>query len=98
MLDAGFAPDVERILAMTPPTRQMALFTATLPEWTTEIARRYLHDPVRVDVGDPNTRPASAISQIVYLVPEAASPHGVGRRSIMSTSTGTSAPSSAPAA
>lgn len=70
MLDAGFAPDVERILARTPPKRQMALFTATLPDWTTEIARRHLHDPVRVDVGDPNTRPAPAISQIVYLVPD----------------------------
>jgi superfamily II DNA/RNA helicase len=70
MLDAGFAPDVERILAKTPPNRQMALFTATLPDWTMEIARRHLHDPVRVDTGDPNTRPAPAISQIVYLVPE----------------------------
>src|SRR5262249_33842235 len=44
MLDSGFAPDIERILAMTPPTRQMALFTATLPEWTIRIAGRYLHD------------------------------------------------------
>jgi ATP-dependent RNA helicase DeaD len=70
MLDAGFAPDVERILAATPPQRQMALFTATLPEWTTQIAVRYLREPVRVDAGTPETRPAPAIAQIVYLVPE----------------------------
>ena len=70
MLDAGFAPDVERILAKTPPTRQMALFTATLPEWTTQIAQRYLHDPVRVDAGSPESRPAPAIAQMVYAVPQ----------------------------
>jgi ATP-dependent RNA helicase DeaD len=70
MLDAGFAPDVERILAATPPNRQMALFTATLPEWTTKIAHKHLREPVRVDAGSPETRPAPAIEQIVYLVPD----------------------------
>ena len=70
MLDAGFAPDVERILSATPPTRQMALFTATLPDWAVEIAQRHLHDPVRVDAGSPESRPAPAIAQIVYLVPQ----------------------------
>ncbi|HEX8037124.1 MAG TPA: DEAD/DEAH box helicase, partial [Ktedonobacterales bacterium] len=62
MLDAGFAPDVERILSATPPTRQTALFTATLPEWTTRIAQRYLHDPVRVDAGSPESRPAQTVA------------------------------------
>jgi superfamily II DNA/RNA helicase len=70
MLDAGFAPDVERILAKTPPDRQMALFTATLPDWTTQIAQRHLHDPVRVDAGTPESRPAPAIAQIIYAVPQ----------------------------
>jgi ATP-dependent RNA helicase DeaD len=70
MLDAGFAPDVERILATTPATRQTALFTATLPEWTTRIAQRYLRDPVRVDAGSPESRPAPAIAQVVYMVPQ----------------------------
>lgn len=70
MLDAGFAPDVERILSATPQTRQMALFTATLPEWTTRIAQRYLHDPVRVDAGSPESRPAQTVAQVVYMVPQ----------------------------
>ncbi|HEU4785308.1 MAG TPA: DEAD/DEAH box helicase [Ktedonobacterales bacterium] len=70
MLDAGFAPDIERILAMTPPTRQMALFTATLPEWTIRIAGRYLHDPVLVKVGSGENRPTPAIAQTVYVVPQ----------------------------
>jgi ATP-dependent RNA helicase DeaD len=69
MLDRGFAPDVERILARTPAEKQVALFTATLPEWTTQIASRYLREPVRVDAGEPESRPAPAIAQIVYAVP-----------------------------
>ena len=31
MLDLGFLPDVERILKMTPETRQTMLFSATMP-------------------------------------------------------------------
>jgi ATP-dependent RNA helicase DeaD len=69
MLDAGFAPDIERILAMTPPTRQMALFTATLPDWTIRIARRYLRDPVRVQAGSGETQPNPRIAQTIYAVP-----------------------------
>ena len=70
MLDAGFAPDIERILAMTPPARQLALFTATLPEWTIRIAGRYLHDPVLVKAGSGEIRTAPAIAQIIYAVPQ----------------------------
>jgi ATP-dependent RNA helicase DeaD len=70
MLDAGFAPDVERILAATPAGRQLALFSATLPAWAIQLAQRHLHDPVRVHAGSPETRPAPAIAQIIYLVPQ----------------------------
>jgi ATP-dependent RNA helicase DeaD len=45
MLDLGFAPDVERILAMTPRSRQTALFSATTPPWVHTIAGRHLVDP-----------------------------------------------------
>ncbi len=69
MLDAGFAPDVERLLAAMPERRQLALFTATLPEMTTEIAQRHLHDPVTVDAGEPESRPAPTVTQIAYTVP-----------------------------
>ncbi len=69
MLDAGFAPDVERLLSAMPETRQLALFTATLPEMTTEIANRYLREPVSVDAGTPESRPAPTITQTVYTVP-----------------------------
>ncbi len=63
MLDVGFAPTVERILAKTPENRQMALFTATLPTWVTTLAARFSHDPLVVSVIPPTTtRPASVVA------------------------------------
>ncbi len=45
MLDRGFAPDVERIIAMTPRNRQTALFSATTPSWVEQIAAKHLKEP-----------------------------------------------------
>jgi ATP-dependent RNA helicase DeaD len=45
MLDRGFAPDVERIIARTPKERQTALFSATTPEWVHKISAKYLKTP-----------------------------------------------------
>lgn len=46
MLDLGFAPDIERILARTSKSRQTALFSATTPEWVHKVSAKYLRDPV----------------------------------------------------
>ena len=45
MLDRGFGPDVERILAQTPRSRQTALFSATTPPWIEKIAAKHLMEP-----------------------------------------------------
>jgi ATP-dependent RNA helicase DeaD len=45
MLDQGFAPDVERILARTPQSRQTALLSATIPPWVQRIGAKHLSDP-----------------------------------------------------
>jgi ATP-dependent RNA helicase DeaD len=50
MLDLGFLEDVERILTITPNSRQTALFSATMPPPIRELADRYLYDPVTVKV------------------------------------------------
>jgi ATP-dependent RNA helicase DeaD len=50
MLDLGFLEDVERILAITPNSRQTALFSATMPPPIRALADRYLYDPVTVRV------------------------------------------------
>src|SRR5437588_289649 len=50
MLDLGFLEDVERILALTPSSRQTALFSATIPPEIRRLADQYLMDPVTVRV------------------------------------------------
>src|SRR5438094_5357351 len=51
MLDMGFAPQVERILRVTPLDRQTLCFSATMPTAVEALVRRHLVRPVRVDVG-----------------------------------------------
>jgi superfamily II DNA/RNA helicase len=48
MLDLGFLPDVERILQLTPPTRQTMLFSATMPGEIVTLARRHLSRPTHI--------------------------------------------------
>ncbi len=50
MLDLGFLEDVERILALTPSSRQSALFSATMPPEIRRLADQYLYDPVTIEV------------------------------------------------
>src|SRR5512144_2281322 len=50
MLDLGFLEDVERILALTPNSRQTALFSATMPPAIRKLADRYLYEPVPIKV------------------------------------------------
>ena len=47
MLDAGFAPDIERILGMT-YAPQTVLASATMPDWVTRMIAKHLRDPLRV--------------------------------------------------
>ena len=56
MLDLGFLPDVERILALTPASRQTMLFSATMPGPVIALSRRYLRQPthVRAESADAN--------------------------------------------
>jgi len=53
MLDLGFLEDVERILALTPNSRQTALFSATMPPPIRALADRYLYEPVTIKVKNP---------------------------------------------
>lgn len=50
MLTMGFAEDVERILAETPDSKQVALFSATMPSAIRRLAQKYLHDPQEITV------------------------------------------------
>src|SRR5258708_25202864 len=48
MLKMGFVEEVERMLSLVPKPRQVALFSATLPEPIARVAARHLISPVRV--------------------------------------------------
>jgi ATP-dependent RNA helicase DeaD len=48
MLRMGFIDDVERVLQATPPERQVALFSATMPSQIRKIAQKHLRNPVEV--------------------------------------------------
>tara|TARA_R110002049_G_scaffold275438_9_gene453532 strand:- start:838 stop:2640 length:1803 start_codon:yes stop_codon:yes gene_type:complete len=50
MLRMGFIDDVETILKETPDTRQVALFSATMPSAIHRVATRYLKDPVEIKI------------------------------------------------
>ncbi|MFC6358324.1 DEAD/DEAH box helicase [Luteococcus peritonei] len=48
MLDLGFLPDVERLIAMAPADRQMLMFSATMPSAIVGLARAHMHQPINV--------------------------------------------------
>lgn len=67
MLTMGFQEDVERILADTPESTQVALFSATMPSAIRRISQQYLTDPAEVKVAS-RTATASTISQRYVMV------------------------------
>jgi ATP-dependent RNA helicase DeaD len=50
MLRMGFIDDVEWILEQIPAKRQIALFSATMPQQIRRIANNYLNDPVEITI------------------------------------------------
>jgi len=65
MLDRGFAPDVERIIATTGRDRQTALFSATVPDWVGAMAAKHLREPVSARV-DAQSQPVQHVPHSVY--------------------------------
>ena len=80
MLDLGFLPDVERILKMTPETRQTMLFSATMPAAIVALARTHMRHPmnIRAESSYENaTVPATA--QFIYQAHDLDKPEIVGK-------------------
>ena len=67
MLKMGFIDAVEQILKQTPPNRQVALFSATMPPEVLRVARRHLKDPVEIRL-KTRTSTVETISQYFWLV------------------------------
>lgn len=68
MLDMGFAPQLNRIVAEVPRFRQTLLFSATMPPEVEALARKYLRKPMVVQVGRRSSA-ASTVTHAVYPVP-----------------------------
>ncbi|MCC2033443.1 DEAD/DEAH box helicase [Microbacterium allomyrinae] len=66
MLKMGFAEDVETILADTPDTKQVALFSATMPATIRRMSKQYLNDPEEITVKTKTTTSASIAQR--YLI------------------------------
>ncbi|WP_243049741.1 DEAD/DEAH box helicase [Dyella sp. RRB7] len=59
MLRMGFIDDVEKVLQATPPQRQVALFSATMPAPIRKIAQHHLKEPVEVTIKSSTTTAAN---------------------------------------
>ena len=70
MLDMGFADELDAILATVPEKRQTALFSATMARRILEIAKRHLHDPVRVTIEREAVAPGATarVREVAYVV------------------------------
>jgi ATP-dependent RNA helicase DeaD len=63
MLRMGFIDDVEAILETTPATRQVALFSATMPPAIARVAHKHLRDPVEVRIASKTATVATVVQR-----------------------------------
>jgi ATP-dependent RNA helicase RhlE len=69
MLDMGFAPQIQKIIAQVDKYRQTLLFSATMPPEVEALARKYLRKPVVLQVGRRSAA-ATTVTHCVYPVPK----------------------------
>jgi ATP-dependent RNA helicase RhlE len=69
MLDMGFIHAIRRVLKLLPARRQNLMFSATYSEEIRELTKRFLHDPVTVEVAARNAT-ADRVDQTAYRVPK----------------------------
>ena len=80
MLDMGFADDIESILEGIPHAHQTVLFSATMPPRINSIAKRYQHEPVKINVVRGDTKAsAGKVRQCAYVVQRNHKPAALGR-------------------
>ena len=67
MLNMGFSESIDEILASVPPTRNMLLFSATMPKEIANITKKYMKDPKEIVIGVKNEGNKN-IRDIYYMV------------------------------
>ena len=68
MLDMGFQPAIEKILAGLPKTRQSLFFSATMDETVERLIRKYSTNPIRISAGNPKTKTPDEVDLHLYEV------------------------------
>jgi superfamily II DNA/RNA helicase len=67
MLDLGFLPDIERILAMVPDKRQTMLFSATMPGPIVTLSRSFMTQPTHIRAhGNDEGSTVPQTTQFIY--------------------------------
>ena len=66
MLDIGFADDIDRILRVTPKTRQTALYSATFPGFIRRLINRHLDNPVYILSQTEDVETVDEVRQVYY--------------------------------
>jgi superfamily II DNA/RNA helicase len=67
MLDLGFLPDIEKLLAMMPAQRQTMLFSATMPGPIVALARQFLRQPIQIRAEQGDETPSTDhVDQFAY--------------------------------
>ena len=67
MLNMGFQEELDAILADTPKEKQTLLFSATMPKAIAKMAKKYMHDPSEIEVGERNSG-AKNVEHHFYMV------------------------------
>ena len=78
MLDLGFLEDVEKIMALTPGSRQTALFSATMPPEIQRLSEKYLYDPAHVKI-KAETLTVDSVEQFCLEVPQKDKPDALAK-------------------
>ena len=80
MLDLGFLPDVEKLLRMTPETRQTMLFSATMPAAIVSLARTHMRHPMNIRAESSyDTQLVPATAQFIFQAHDLDKPEIIGR-------------------
>jgi ATP-dependent RNA helicase RhlE len=64
LLDMGFMPQVRKIMKLAPVKRQTLMFSATMGTEASGMAREFLHQPQRVNIGDKAAPPAAIVQTL----------------------------------
>ena len=67
MLNMGFYEDITDILSYTPKDKSTWLFSATMPNEVATIAKKFMHNPIEITIGNKNES-TKQVSHEYYLV------------------------------